>query len=223
MSQKTIFTILISVLLLSAFVFSRIIGDFCKNISNLKDFLWKDAVDDRLSHTFTVINNFPGSAGEDLMFLKALESEQDLHNFLTIRKMPVELHVIRNNVSCLLFSSDAQRQNLNNDCADLSPVILDAADKARLLTPEEIAISRLIAYNGRPSLLYSSPAGNGDVFVLAVDIEYILEDIRRLSRKNESVYLLNNNGEYLANRERGKEKFYFLSRFSRSADRRFVG
>lgn len=182
----------------------------------LREAMVRNDIDDRLKNTFAVMNDFPGSAGKDLLFLKTLSRHADFFNFLERNEAYKEIYIFQKN-NC--FMRIRQEKSGDTLCGQVSPAIFDTVSRARTLSDGEIYISQIMAHEGSAALFYATPVpyraegsgawprGEEEVIVSVIDASYFLEEVRRLARDGEDVFLLDAGGLYLANPDRGKEKF----------------
>lgn len=198
-------------------------------VMSLGEAISRDAIIKRLEHFFFTMNDFPGSAGKDILFLHALSSVQNLHNGAE-RVISADVHrdfknVLDNNNAYkdLLFyrkGFDCVMRVHKEDtsgtalCESPTPAIADILRKAEPLLMDEIYISPPISYRdifpegeNAPVIVYVTPANTDCSIISIIDANYFLEEARRLSREGEDVFLLDREGAYLANRDQSKEKF----------------
>lgn len=198
-------------------------------VARMDEELSRDAIIKRLEHFFFTMNDFPGSAGKDILFLHALSSVQNLHNGAE-RVISADVHrdfknVLDNNNAYkdLLFyrkGFDCVMRVHKEDtsgtalCESPTPAIADILRKAEPLLMDEIYISSPISYRdifpegeNAPVIVYVTPANTDCSIISVIDANYFLEEARRLSREGEDIFLLDREGSYLANKDRSKEKF----------------
>lgn len=112
-----------------------------------------------------------------------------------------------NNESTREYMAGAARtNNVENRCSAASSAISRVIGKASLLSPGEMYISPLALYESAPVIFYAAPIDAENDIVSVIDADYFLEEIRRLARDGETVFLLDGNGSYLAHPDRLKEK-----------------
>ncbi len=191
----------------------------------LRESFANQSIDNRLKDTFDSMNNFPGSAGKDLLFLSQLSSvrtyadfpsesamastQKDFQNFISKNYVYYKLYLFGADGQCLGMAwnnkvdTDAQcqqaKKSLGGDLKKISP-----------LGSNDIYTSQIKMYQNIPAIVYGThifSGGAGADVVAVVSANYFLEDIRQLARSGETVFLLNKNGQYLANPDRSKEEF----------------
>lgn len=191
--------------------------------------LSRDAVTKRLEHFFSTMNDFPGSAGEDILFIHSLSSVQNLHN-TTTRVISADVYrdfknaldknnaykdllFYRKNFGCVMRVRDDDTSGTAL-CKSPPATIADILKKAEPLSMDEIYISPPISYrdifpggDNIPVIVYVTPANTDCSIISIIDANYFLEEARRLSRDGEDVFLLDKDGAYLANQDQSKEKF----------------
>lgn len=191
--------------------------------------LSRDAVAKRLERFFSTTSDFPGSAGEDILFLHSLSSVQNLHN-TTERVISADMYrdfknvldkndaykdllFYRKSFGCVMRVHDEDTSGTAL-CESQTPVIADILKKAEPLLVDEIYISPPMSYrdifpkgDNVPVIVYVTPANTDCSVISIVDANYFLEEARRLSREGEAVFLLDKDGAYLANQDQSKEKF----------------
>ncbi len=205
--RHLIFVLALALMILSA-VFSVIVasGQY-KEVENLKKAAVLNAIDQRLQTTFTAMNDFPGSAGKDLLFLKTLTNENDLRDFIQNSKVYKELIGLRADGICEFQFNNSKNLNSDGNCA-LPLSVQKISGKAKLLDQKEIYISPLESYKNSPVIFYAALRNGGGTLISVIEANYFLEEIRRLSRPDELVYLLESDGSYLANPNRAREKLF---------------
>ncbi len=200
----------------------------------LRTFVESSAVEERLSGVFATMNDFPGSAGKDMLFLRSLSSvsalydnftssswrsaQEDLQQFIERNTAYDEIHM---HTSLCMFSVRRVRdEDGSTSCDTASGSLEDAIAHTGGLSQGSVYVSPLVSYTHKvkgkdstiPAILYSTkvvsaPGSKEDgVIVAVIDANYFLEDIRRLKREGESVFLLNTDGSYIANPDTTKEK-----------------
>lgn len=228
--KKSYFYIIIAFLIIISAVISIVIFvSLFNEINQLNEAMARDVISRRLEHSFSAINDFPGSAGKDILFLHNLSSVQNLHN-TTSKIISPEVysdfkHILNNNgaykdlffyrkeFNCVMRVSENEKYN-NKSCEIPPPFIADILTKAAPLTMGQVYISPIISYrdisldnNDSPVIAYVTPANTDCSIISIIDANYFLEEVRRLSREGESVFLLDKDGSYFANTDRTKEKF----------------
>lgn len=197
--------------------------------TRLGEELSRDAVAKRLEHFFSTMNDFPGSAGKDILFLHSLSSVQNLHNtaervisadvyrdfknVLDKNSAYKDLLFYRKSFGCVMRVHDKDTSGTAL-CESPTPAIADILKKAEPLLMDEIYISPPMSYrdifpggDNIPVIVYVTPANTDCSVISIIDANYFLEEARRLSREGEAVFLLDNDGAYLANQDQSKEKF----------------
>lgn len=174
-----------------------------------------DMIDERMNSLFYEINNFPRYAGNDILFLSRLidskqnikDLERDLLTFL--KENPVYDQLAYLDTDGQILATVAR--------GDRKPYIQPAADwfnKTLALGSGEVFVSRLSLEQedskSTPIIKYGTPvfADNGlkqGLIISHVNAGYFLEDIRRSQREGEEVFLIDNNGQYLAHPDQRKE------------------
>lgn len=198
-------------------------------VRHLEESFLRDAISRRLENSFAAINNFPGSAGRDLSFLHNLSSVQNLHNskdkiispevysdfknVLNNNSAYKDLFFYRKEFDCAMRVSGNDKHD-RKSCESPPPVIADILKRVDPLDIGQIYISPIMSYNDFslekeeiPVIVYVAPANIDCHIVSVIDASYFLEEIRRMSREGEQVFLLDKDGAYLANTDRAKEKF----------------
>lgn len=250
-----IFALALLVVVVSCAVSIGAITTRSAQIASMRQTLSRDAIDGRLANAFAELNDFPGSAGKDILFLRTLSSVGNLHNaeewdepilraasadfgnFMKNNEAYKELYFIRKSNGCavrvkrvLNATTSAQAGlpatalSLNKEavgrwqsgadissgtpCDKIPPAISAAYAPAHSLSLGEMYISPLTLYYGAPVFVYTTPVNDNCIIVSVVDANYFLEDIRRLARDGESIFLLDENGSYMAHYDRSKEKLF---------------
>lgn len=171
----------------------------------LRQMLWRGAIEERLSRTFTTVSDFPGKTGKDLLYLRTLTQEKDFSNFLAHAESYRELYVFDRNGACAMHIGRVERGVRGGGCGSVGAEITKAAERSAALANAQAYLSPLVLVEGVSTLVSGTPTGSG-VVVAVIDAEIFLEEVRRLSRLDESVYLLESDGSYLANPDHAKEK-----------------
>jgi hypothetical protein len=164
------------------------------------------AIDERLKGVFAVINDFPGSAAKDILFLKTLSREEDVFNFITRNNVYRDVYIFGSSGDCVA------RINALTGIGAICNVVPDVVVRVEREWPKDMAqdivyISPVVLYKDAPALIYATRRAGGSI-VSVIDANYFLEEIRRLSRDGEAVYLLLRDGSYLAHPNRAKEKLF---------------
>ena len=209
-------------------------------VESLRQTLSRDAIDERLAHTFATLNDFPGSAGKDLLFLRTLSSVQNLHtsekwdeqilnaaksdfsNFMKDNYAYKELYFVRKSNGCAVRvkrdtgtpSASGEKglptevAQASTPCDEVPLAVSTAIADVNALSIGEIYISPLTLYENTPVFFYATPVNTNCNIISMIDANYFLEDIRRLARDGEKIFLLDGNGSYLANYDHTKEKLW---------------
>lgn len=188
-----------------------------------------NAINYRLEKTFAAMNDFPGSAGKDILFLRALSSAKntrqspilamspdmrdDFKSFLDNKNFYKDIFFYKKDFNCAI------RENHNGQdeysCSALTPFMTEIVARADSLAAEEIYISPIVSYanislkdddKAVSVIVYATPVDADSVIISVIDADYFLDEFRRSTRDGESVFLLDRDGYYLANSNRSKEK-----------------
>lgn len=178
------------------------------------------------------MNDFPGSAGKDMLFLRSLSSvaalytdpplaswrnaHQDLQQFLDRNSAYEALYVhVDTSIDCTFEVKRTTKEGGNTSCSDPDGIIEHTLKKVQILPHGSVYVSPLSPYTMDsdekkiPALLYgtrvSAPGTKDGAIVAVVNANYFLEEVRRLARPGEAVYLVNTDGSYIAHPESGKE------------------
>lgn len=162
-------------------------------------------IDDRLKGAFAAINDFPGSAAKDILFLKTLSREEDIHRFLSGNNVYRDVYVFGAVGDCTARISAGD--GVKTSCETVPDIVRTHREQLEDLAPDAVHISSIELYEDVPVLLYGTSHNEGYV-VSVIDANYFLEEIRRLTRDGEGVYLLSRDGSYLAHPDSGKEKLF---------------
>lgn len=224
-----------SVIILLVALLSFLIAEAMENMTyDVKNYIStvSDVTDQRMSSIYAEIDNLPRGAGNDVLFLSRLvslnkfvfnqdmksddlkkEVAKDFMEFLVQNKFYQSLALIRSDGS----ESFKILQNENGEIEINSQPEKNYAGQnyfevTKNLDKNEVYISDLVANpNGnQPIMYYASPIVDdsgkpGGVLLLTVNVNYFLEDIRNFSRPGEELYLVGNDGRYLANPDQNKE------------------
>lgn len=197
----------------------------------LRQYVSVNAVEERLSGVFAAMNDFPGSAGKDMLFLRTLSSvselyghfkvgtwrraHEDIQQFIERNVAYDEVHLYTS--SCMFTARRVSEEKGDTSCVSPSPIIDDAIMHTLDLPEGSVYVSPLVPYahtvqgneSTIPAILYGtrvSMQGSQDgVIVAVVNANYFLEEVRRLKRPGETVYLVNTDGSYIAHPESRKE------------------
>lgn len=203
-SRKTVCVIFVILAAAAALISIVALSSRYAEIEKLSKTNTFSTIDERLEGAFVSVNDFPGSAGKDILFLKTLARPDDLRHFLEGNDVYAELYLFdaRNRCALRLVRDAALASPAL--CAAVSEHIQEALDRAQTLEAGAVYISPLLMHDGAPSLIYAT--GRHDGYVISVvSADYFLEDIRRLTRDDESIFLLLPSGEYLAHPDPARE------------------
>jgi len=198
----------------------------------LRTFVESSAIEERLGSVFAAMNDFPGSAGKDMLTLRSLSSvlafyghaatlpwrdaHDDLQQFIDRNAAYDEINVYSS--FCMFAVRRIQEENGNTSCISPNKVLQDAIAHTSALQQGSVYVSPLVSYartvKGKesviPAILYgtkvSALGSASGVIIAVIDANYFLEDVRQLKREGESVFLLNADGSYIANPDATKEK-----------------
>lgn len=197
----------------------------------LRQYVSVNAVEGRLSGVFAAMNDFPGSAGKDMLFLRTLSSISELYSNFKVETWRLAhgdiQQFIERNVAydemhlhaspCMFTARRVSEEKGDTSCVSPNPIIDNAITHTLDLPQGSVYVSPLVAYTrsvlGKehtiPAILYgtrvSTPGSEDGVIVAVVNANYFLEEVRRLKRPGETVYLVNTDGSYIAHPESGKE------------------
>lgn len=197
----------------------------------LRNYMEASAVKERLSGAFVVMNDFPGSAGKDMLFLSTLSGVSELYGDFSVdtwRRTHEDIQqFIERNIAydevyiqtpiCMFTARRVIEEIGDTACTPHNPMIDDVVTHTLALSQGGVYVSPLVAYTrtvkGKkqtiPAIFYgtkvSAPESADGVIVAAVNANYFLEEIRRLKRPGENVYLVATDGSYIAHPEAGKE------------------
>lgn len=188
-----------------------------------------DMIDQRLNSIIGEINTFPRAAGNDMVFLSSLSSlkETDLDNlekdflaFLSENTAYYRLAFIdQSGDEHIRAEFDGQNSTATRNAPQnlYSPEWIDNMGR---LGPGEVFISqvKLTAINGKdtPIIVYTAPVYTSEqdkkgFIVGSVYANYFLDDIRGANRDGEIVFLIDNQGNYLAHVDRAREFGHLLN------------
>lgn len=177
------------------------------------------ATEKRFQDIIADMNDFPGSASRDVLFLRTLAllgeantaGKQNIaasfQAFIDKNEAYRQLYVFNAGRCAVVVSRD---QAPGTDCPSTPQEVTNAAQAASNLPSDDVYVSPLVAINSLasqkkiPSLLYATHQDN-NVVVAVIDANYFLEEVRRLARPDETVLLLSKEGTYLANPDPTKE------------------
>jgi len=160
-------------------------------------------IDERLKGAFAAVNDFPGSAAKDILFLKTLSREEDIRRFLSGNDVYRDVYVFGSVGDCTARISAGA--GVKTPCGTVPDIVRTQLEQD--MASDAVHISSIVLYEGVPALLYSTSHNEGHI-VSVIDANYFLEEIRRLARDGERVYLLSRDGSYLANPDSAKEKLF---------------
>lgn len=203
-----------------------------KETARLKHYVAASAIEERLGGVFTAINDFPGSAGKDMLFLRSLSSiaifynefsvaqwrraHADLQQFIDRNTAYDEIHI--HAPVCTFTVRRVSDESGDTACVSPGDMLGDTVAETHKLKDGSVYVSPLVPYTRKiegkdstiPAVMYGtrvSAQGSEDgIAVAVVNANYFLEEIRRLRREGEAVYLVATDGSYLAHPERGKER-----------------
>jgi hypothetical protein len=180
-----------------------------------------EATEKRLQGIIASMNEFPGSAGRDVLFLGSLSSVSQLVKASTLQNRQLagedlEQFAAKNDVYRQLYifegsqcaiQIETNRQSLA--CQTVPKQVANMLSDAQKAADNEVSVSPLTSITTDsdetvPALLYAARQGNVTV-VTVVDANYFLEDVRRLNRDDEVVVLLDTAGGYLASPDKARE------------------
>lgn len=226
-----IFIVCALFLVLSAVLALFSISSQYRETYRLREYVSTSAVEERLSGVFVAMNDFPGSAGKDILFLHTLSSVTELYSDFSVEmwrrthedvQQFIERNVAYDEVYlhapvCMFTVRRASEESGDTLCSSYNKIMDEVVTRTLELPQGSVYISPLIAYTRRvkneestiPAILYGtriSAQGSDDgVVVVAVNTDYFLEEVRRLARPSEVVYLVNTDGSYIAHPEREQE------------------
>lgn len=190
------------------------------------------AIEDRMGGVFNMMNDFPGSAGKDMLFLRSISSisdltlnfsgeswrlaHEDLQQFIERNAAYDEIHI--HVPSCMFTVRRISDEDGNTDCDKPNGAEENVISHVSVLPQGGVYVSPLVPYTRKihgnestiPVILYgtkiSAPNSKGGIIIAVIDANYFLEDVRRLKREGESIFLLSADGSYIANPDTIKEK-----------------
>lgn len=186
--------------------------------------------DQRLLTLVFEINNFPRGPGQDVLFLKNIDSlkkisemgggvqrgvnvANDLKAYLGQSKMFYSISYVDLKSGDAIYLSQRGGADFKR-LEDLPPMTRKAIEVAESMPENKVYLSDAYesANNEKNVLMdyatpiYSEKSGEAvGVINLTVSINYLVEDIRSYSKPNEDVFLVNSDGYYLANSDARKE------------------
>lgn len=239
-AKKKFFFILIFFSFMILFFFGAIIGysNFKKNTKNIQDNA-ADSIDQRISSIIFEINNFPSGIGDDILFLSELSSikkinnnqttkdfEEDLIQFMQSNGVYYQLNYFDNKGKQIIgLEFDGQGYNkLYNQNGKNNFEEIDKLGRGELfISPLELNIKNgEIENRGTketpiyvPILNYITPIFENEnkkgMLTSKIYANYFLEDIRRAQRDGEKLFLINQEGYYLAHPNKSKEFSHLLN------------
>lgn len=250
LNRKFVFS-LICILFITLFIFLAIQGYFNLKI-HIKNYRANslDLIDQRIKSLLFEINNFPGSAGSDILFLSELSCMFGAANFVDIELRKQTIKDIEEDFLLFLRANSAYYQLRYIDETGMEIIradfdgskynviseqmLQDKLDRyyfneTMKLNEREIFVSPLdlnieggeIENRGTknnpiyvPVIRYAIPLFDDKeirkgILISNIYADYFLEDIRRAQREGEIVFLINNEGYYLAHPNKSKE-FAFM-------------
>ncbi len=199
---------------------------------NLTNVVNVNSIIGRLRSVFTTINDFPGSVGRDMVFLRTISSlsafygdssnkswrqlHQDMQGFIDGNEAYDEIVVYKE--GCVLTVRRVSQDDGNTFCGAFDSELQNVVSHVKGLSFGGVYVSKLIDYprvvNGKkstiPSIIYGTkvlvPNSKNGVLIAVINANYFLKDIRNLQRPGGKVFLLNIDGSYIANSDKTKEK-----------------
>lgn len=177
-----------------------------------------NAIERRFQDVIADMNNFPGSAGRDVLFLRALTTSgsgdsDNIHKaaanfsaFIDKNEAYRQLYLFQAGQCAVMIDRDQPDTN----CQAVPTEVIAAVQTASQLDEDDVYVSPLITISvpasarKAPFLIYASHQ-NDKVVVAVINADYFLEEVRRLSRPDEQVVLLDKDGSYLTNPDPAKE------------------
>lgn len=173
------------------------------------------AVNQRVGVVSNAANDFLNNTSKDMLLLQSLLgdeksgaswSETGLRKFMEHNSSYEELFLFGGSGECL-FRAVRRPSIASLPCGVVADIIQESEATAGRLSEGELYASPLVRYAGLLSLIYGMPLKDGRTIVAAVSAEDMMEDVRRLARADELVFLVDREGFYLAHPNRLKEKF----------------
>lgn len=185
-----------------------------------------DMIDERLTSLVGEINNFPRTAGNDIVFLSQLSTvklanpinlEQDFLTFLLENTAYHYLGFIGKQSEILVLAEYDGKNYAASQKLQTNPFKPQWLEKANRLTAGEVFISPidLAEKDHAPIIVYATPVYDNNlvkqgIIVASVYANYFLDDIRDSQREGEVVFLIDNEGNYLAHPDTSKEYGHIL-------------
>lgn len=225
--KHSLFVILIFFLVCLSVLVNWRIYDSGKFESNQYIIDVNTAVRTRMESLFLEINNFPGSAGQDVLFLSRLDNiinlansilnknnftehkiraEKDLSAFIEQNKVYLDLEFIDLEGRRIVWSGCIQK-----DCGSFADVLNWENNENFIetlkLNSGGVRISKLLYEKsasgiGKTVLYYTTPVFVNNkvsgIILARVNADYFLNDVWNFSRPGENVILTDRNGYYLA-------------------------
>lgn len=187
-----------------------------------------DMIEQRLNSIIGEINSFPRTASNDLVFLSGLSSmkdtdlnhlEKDFLAFLLENTAYYQLvYIDQSGQVQMLVEFDGQNYSATRDISKdfYNSQRIENTDR---LQRGEVYISpiKVVNINGEetPIITYATPVYTDDLvkkglIVGSVYADYFLDDIRASQREGEIVFLIDNQGNYLAHPDRSREFAYLF-------------
>ncbi len=214
---------IIVLIVFSALVTFIVVSVRYQNSYALKGVVNTDSAVMRLQSAFSSMNDFPGSVGKDMVFLRTISSlstfyndssyktwvplHKDIQAFIDKNEAYDEILVYKKD--CVLEVRRVDQDNSNSLCSPTDRELQSVISHVNSLSSGSVYISKLIDYtrtvNGKlstiPAIIYgtkvSIPSGKTGVLISVVNADYFLKDIRNLQRPGGKVLLLNTNGSYV--------------------------
>ena len=203
--------------IVSSIVLIGVVSTQYKEVDRLHRTTRLEAIDQRLAGTYSVMNDFPGSAGRDVLILGNFPGTltadrqtvmEDLQRVMERSSQYLEVYIAIYQPPCVFSVPRPEESSAKPVClSTVDPAITAARPRTTMLSVAVVYVSRLMMYRGRTVLLYGTRITrvHGGI-VTVVDANYMLDEVRRLARDGETVVLVANDGSYLAHPNRSKEK-----------------
>lgn len=200
---------LVIVLILVVVIFGEMKGQRIQTNSLLA------AVNQRVGVVSNTANDFINSTSKDMLLLQSFLSEEgsgvswseaSLEKFMEHSSAYEELYLFGSNGGCL--SRVIRKPTVASLPCGAAPEVVEVSRaRAGELSLGELHASSLLRYKDKLSLVYSMPLRDERVLVAVISAEEMMEEVRRLARADELVFLVDSEGGYLAHPNRLKEKF----------------
>jgi len=200
---------LLTVLVLSFTVFGELKEQRLQTASLLT------AVNQRVGVLSAAAADFLKNTSQDMLFLQSLLAEEGsgaawseagLKKFMEKNADYEEFYIFNQAGECLFEVRQGPFVS-ESSCGKLEAQITKALGAADQLRVGELFVSPLLFYKNTPSLIYAMVLADGRKVIAIVSANPFLEEVRRLSREDEAVFLVDEEGAYLAHENRLKEKF----------------